>query len=56
MKDHVCLVPVSREKRHRLVEIRNETRNIFAIWTLILGGCTMTFVAIAVMLMPRLPF
>ncbi len=56
MKDHVCLAPISTEKRRRLVEIRNQTRNVFAIWTLILGGCSMTIVAIAVTLTPRLPF
>ena len=56
MRDHVLLEPVSKEKRRRLVEIRNQSRYIFAIWTLIMGGCTMTILAISVAFSSRLPF
>ena len=55
MRDHVCLAPDSKEKRRRLVEIRHRTRGVFAIWALMLGGCTMTILAITVALAPALP-
>lgn len=45
MKNHVHIEPVSMVKRRRIAYARNRSRNIWAIWTLILGGCTMTIMA-----------
>ena len=47
MKNHISLDPVSTVKRRRVRYVRDQRRNIWAIWTLILSGCTMTYMAIA---------
>ena len=47
MKDHISLEPVSTAKRRHIRFARDQRRNIWAIWTLILGGCMMTYMAIA---------
>jgi hypothetical protein len=56
MKDHISLEPISKVKRRRIAYARNQTRNFWAIWTLILGGCTMTYIVIATALELYLPF
>ena len=56
MKNNVSLEPVSAVKRRRIRYARDQRRNIWTIWTLILGGCTMTYMAITVALKLYLPF
>ena len=56
MKNHVCLEPITKIRRLRMMYARNQRRNIWAIWTLTLGGCTMTYMAIAIALKLYLPF
>ena len=55
MKNHVSLEPGSAVKRRRIRYARDQRRNIWSIWTLILGGCTMTYMAIAAALKLYLP-
>jgi len=47
MKDHISLETVSTAKRRHIRFASDQRRNIWAIWTLILGGCAMTYMAIA---------
>ena len=56
MMNHVSLEPVSVEKRRRIRHVRDNRRNVWAVWTLILGGCTMTYIAIAATLKIHIPF
>jgi hypothetical protein len=56
MKDHIRLEPLSKVMRRRIAYARSQTRSLWAIWTLILGGCTMTYMAIAAALKLYLPF
>ncbi len=56
MKNHVCLEPITKIRRLRMLSARNQHGDIWAIWTLILGGCTMTYMAIAITLNLYLPF
>ena len=55
MQNFVGVEPISVVKRRRSKYIRNQRRNIWAIWTLILGGCTMTYIAIAATLKLYIP-
>jgi hypothetical protein len=50
MKVHANLEPLSEVKRRRIRYVQDQRRNVLAIWTLILGGCTMTYIAMAAML------
>ena len=50
MMDHIGLKPVSTDKRRRAEYFWHERRKILAIWMLILSGCAMTYVAVAVAL------
>lgn len=56
MKDHVYLEPGSSEKRRHLEKIRNESRTNLAVWTVIIGACTMANSSVAIVLQQYLPF
>ena len=56
MKDHIGLAPVATTEQRRIRYVRGEKRNVWAIWTLIVGGCTLSLMAIASALKLPLPF
>ena len=47
--------PATPEQRRSLAEIRREQRYLLGIWVLILGGCSLTMIAIWTALSSYLP-